>query len=261
MEKLGYGVSRLSIVPVRSKPQDSAELVSQLLFGEHYVIQEKTEDNKWIRIVNAFDSYEGWIDIKQHHEISEAYFQQINDSEYKICIEIIAKILFDNKVNYITAGSILPFLSNPIFKEEEHIAFNGVSKSLYQKSESQALITLAKKYLNTPYLWGGRTPFGIDCSGFTQVVFRMSGYDLFRDSSQQIKQGEEVELAEAREGDLAFFTNAKGKMNHVGILLSSEEIIHASGKVRIDTLDQKGIYNSDTNTYTHDLFKIKRILK
>lgn len=261
METLGYGVSRLSIVPVRSKPQDSAELVSQLLFGEHYVIIKSSDDHKWYKVQTAFDQYEGWIDAKQHHSISKAYYQQISDSEYQICTDLVAKILSNKEVNYITAGSVIPLLNNPIFKKEEDVSFTGTSKSLYQKIGAGSLLSYAKKYLNAPYLWGGRTPFGIDCSGFTQVVFRMSGYELLRDSSQQIKQGEEVELAEAREGDLAFFTNAKGKMNHVGILLSSKEIIHASGKVRIDTLDQKGIYNSETNTYTHDLFKIKRILK
>jgi len=261
MEVKGYGVSRLSIIPIRSQPKDSAELVSQLLFGEHYIILESTADLKWLKIHNAFDEYEGWIDAKQHHNISKPYFQQINDSEYQICTDLVAKILSNHEANYITSGAIVPLLNNPIFKNEENVSFSGTSKSLYQKVGASTLIAFAKKYLNTPYLWGGRTPFGIDCSGFTQVVYRMGGYRLLRDSSQQIKQGEAIQLEDAREGDLAFFTNHEGKMNHVGLLLSNQEVIHASGQVSIDSLDEKGIYNKDSKEYTHHLFKIKRILK
>ncbi len=261
MDAIGYGVSRLSIIPIRAQAKDSAELVSQLLFGEHYSVTEKSENGKWFKILNAFDDYRGWIDAKQHHEISKAYFQQINDSEYKICTDLVAKILFNNQVNYITSGAILPLLNNPIFKEEEHVAFTGASKSLHQKQGAASLVAIAEKYLNAPYLWGGRTPFGIDCSGFTQVVYRIGGHKLLRDSSQQIKQGVAVVLADSRVGDLAFFTNHEGKMNHVGMVLENHQIIHASGKVRIDTLDEKGIFNAEQKAYTHHLHQINRILK
>ena len=261
MEVIGYGVSRLSIIPIRSKSKDSAELVSQLLFGEHYVVSEKSDNGKWLKIKNAFDDYQGWIDAKQHHEISKAYYQQINDSEYMICTDLVSKILFKNQLSYITSGAIIPLLNNPIFKEEEHVAFNGASKSLHQKQGAASLVSIAKKYINSPYLWGGRTPFGIDCSGFTQLVYRIGGYKLFRDSSQQVNQGIDVSSSELHVGDLAFFTNNEGKMNHVGMVLGDNQIIHASGKVRIDVLDGKGIYNAEQKSYTHHFYKVKRIIK
>lgn len=256
-----HGVVRLSIVPVRADQSDAAEMISQLLFGEHYRVLEISEDKKWIKIENAFDSYQGWIDVKQHHPISQEYFEQIDNSEYKICTELTSKILFNHQVSFITFGAILPLLNNPIFKEEENVVFNGNAKSVHQKVGVSTLITTAKMYQNTPYLWGGRSPFGIDCSGFTQVVFRMAGYKLHRDSSQQIMQGEEVDFSEASPGDLAFFTNKEGKMNHVGLLIGEDEIIHASGKVRIDQINKKGILNREQNRYTHHLFKIKRVIK
>lgn len=260
MDILGYGVIRLSLVAVRAEPADTSEMISQLLFGEHYTVIEPSDNKKWLKVKNAFDGYEGWIDQKQHHAISKEYFDQIGETEYKICTDLSSKVLFKQQVNYIVAGSILPLLNNPIFKDEENVAFNGVSKTLYQKWDVTNLMNQANKYLNAPYLWGGRTPFGIDCSGFTQIVFKTAGYMLPRDSSEQIQKGKEVTLEERKAGDLAFFTNEKGKMNHVGIVMDDGKIIHASGKVRIDELDEKGIKNLEQNTYTHQFFKLKRII-
>ena len=260
MAEMSYGVLRLSLVPMRSEPSDASEMISQLLFGEHYSVLEESENKKWLRIKNACDDYEGWIDVKQHHPISKEYFDQICETEYKVCIDLVSKILFKQQINHIVAGSILPLLNNPIFKDEENVAFNGMSKTLYQKWGVATMLNQATKYLNTPYLWGGRTPFGIDCSGFTQVVFRTAGYMLPRDSSQQILKGKDVEFADRKAGDLAFFTNAEGKMNHVGLLMEEGKIIHASGKVRVDVLDEKGIKNVEKNAYTHHFYKLKRII-
>ena len=144
---------------------------------------------------------------------------------------------------------------------EEQLAFNGEAKSLSQKREFDFLKTIALKYLNTPYLWGGRTPFGIDCSGFSQVVYKICGYRLARDSSYQSTEGEWVDYEERSAGDLAFFKNAKGEVMHVGILMNKDEIIHASGKVRIDKFEKEGIFNQDLNRHSHYLHSIRRILK
>lgn len=260
MSELGFGVLRLSMVPMRANPSDGSEMISQLLFGEHYSVLEESEDKKWLFIQNAFDAYQGWIDKKQHHRISKEYFDQISETEYKICTDLVTKILFKQQINHIVAGSVLPLLNNPIFKDEENVAFNGTAKSLYQKWTVTAMLNQAAKYLNAPYLWGGRTPFGIDCSGFTQIIYKTGGFNIPRDSSQQILKGKEVSFEERKAGDLAFFTNKEGKMNHVGLVLEDGKIIHASGKVRIDALDEKGIMNLEQNVYTHHFFKLKRII-
>lgn len=261
MDQPEYGICRLSVVPVRRDAADSSEMISQLLFGEHYQVLEKSDDGKWCRIRNAFDNYEGWVDLKQHKEISEAYFTQISDSEYKISTDLFARMLYKKQVVHVVLGSVLPLLNNPLFQHEEQLAFNGEAKSLHQKWSAELMVTLARKYMNAPYLWGGRSPFGIDCSGFTQVVFRVAGYKLPRDSKDQIMQGREISLEEAVPGDLAFFTNKAGKMNHVGIIVKDGEIIHSSGKVRIDQLNDQGIFNREINSYTHQLFKVRRVFR
>ncbi len=258
---LEKGICRLSIIPVRAKAGDQSEMVTQLLFGEHYTVLEATKDNKWIRIENYFDGYKGWIDIRQHNPISEEYFSQINHSDYKVCTDISASILYQKHHIQILMGSILPIATNELFKMEEQMAFNGEAKSLSQRRDFEYLKTIALKYLNAPYQWGGKSPFGIDCSGLIQQAYRICGYPLKRDVVDQALQGSAVDGFEnAVPGDLAFFKNDEDKMLHAGIILDGGTIIHASGRVRIDRLDEEGIVDEDRKLYTHYLGFIRRIL-
>ena len=255
------GISRLSVIAVRAAAKDSAEIVTQLLFGDHYTVLEVAKDAKWLKIQIYFDDYEGWIDIKQFHFISDAYFDQINHSDYKICTDLTASILYQKNLLPVTIGAIIPISTNEIFKIEEHLGFNGEAKSLSARRDGEYLKNMAMKYLNAPYLWGGKSPFGLDCSGFTQMVFKICGYKLKRDASQQVLQGKAVEkLENALPGDLAFFRNTEKKVIHVGILLENQTIIHASGKVKIDLIDENGIFIAEQNSYTHYLTDIRRII-
>jgi hypothetical protein len=256
------GICRICIVPVRKDPTDKAEMVTQLLFGDHYTVIDYSDDEKWVRIQIYFDGYEGWIDINQHKPISADYFHEINSNDFRICTDLVTLILYKKKPLRIVLGSVLPIAHTELFDIEEQFAFNGEAKPLGQRQGYEFLKTTALKYLNTPYLWGGKSPFGIDCSGFTQMVFKLAGYKLKRDTGQQILQGEEVaRLEEARPGDLVFFQNEEKQIVHVGILLEDQKIIHASGYVRVDLLDERGIFNQSKNGYTHTMAKLKRILR
>jgi len=257
---LDFGVCRLSIVSVRGEAADKAELVTQLFFGEHYEVLQVSKDKKWLRIQIYFDQYEGWIDSKQHHSITREHFEYINRADFKITTDITTSILYNKNPLTIVMGSIIPISGSELFKMEEQFAFNGESKSVGQKRDVEFLKITALKYLNAPYQWGGKSPFGIDCSGFTQMVFKINGYKLSRDAAQQARQGKLMQTKDAEPGDLAFFKNKEGNTSHVGMILADNKIIHASGKVRIDHFNEEGILHSDTKVYSHHLALIRRIL-
>lgn len=252
-----FAICNLAIVPLRAESNDRSELVSQVLFGEHFKILEQTLN--WSKIKLAFDGYEGWIDNKQFQSISEDNYNAISSSAAILNADLIEYITTPNNFLIpIPLGCSLTFLDIPEINTPQ-FAFEGVKVcGIKPKTE---LIKTAFMYLNAPYLWGGKTPFGIDCSGFTQMVYKLNGYSILRDASQQAGQGEALSFIEESEpGDLAFFDNEEGKIVHVGMIMEDNYIIHAHGKVRIDRLDHLGIYNIDTGRHTHKLRVIKKIV-
>ena len=254
-----YGICNLSIVPLRLEPQDSSEMVSQVIFGEHFKVLEK--DKKWSKIKLYFDGYEGFIDNKQYQTIPEDFYQKISEETPHFSGELIDFITDNsNQLTTIPIGSKLPlFNAEKLTINEQYFSYQG--KVYSGKLDKPEIVKMAFLFLNAPYLWGGKTPFGIDCSGFTQTVYKLCGHKIPRDAKDQAKEGEVLSFIEESEpGDLAFFDNEEGNITHVGIILNNYNIIHAHGKVRIDTLDHSGIYNSDLQTHTHKLRVIKRII-
>jgi hypothetical protein len=252
-----FGICNLAIIPLRFEPNDRSEIVSQVLFGEHFEILE--QQKQWSRIKMHFDGYEGWVDSKQYQVISESNFNQLSDEPIILNSDLIEYITGpSNLLMPIPLGATISFITNDTINTNgfdfEGTKVNGIKNKKY-------LLNTAFLYLNAPYLWGGKTPFGIDCSGFTQMVYKLNGYKLLRDASQQATQGEALSFIEESEpGDLAFFDNEEGNIIHVGIIMENNYIIHASGKVRIDRLDHLGIYNAEINKHTHKLRVIKKII-
>jgi len=246
-----YGICPISVAPLRLEAKDSSEMVSQILYGEYFKIIE--ERKKWVKIRLAHDSYEGWIDIKQIIEIESELYHQINDSKHSFAKDLISHITHHNEsLSTITIGAQI---STSTFLADSYHSDKTVGTT------KEDLINNALLFLNAPYLWGGRTPLGIDCSGFTQLIYRLSGFKLLRDASQQATQGEVLSfIEEAEEGDLAFFDNNEGIITHVGLIMRDNYIIHAHGKVRIDRLDQSGIFNVEKHLHTHKLRVIKKII-
>ena len=245
-----YGICKLSVVPVRISNSDKSEMVTQLIYGDLiYIIEEK---ENWTKIKCDFDNYIGWIDSKQYQKINEVQKKYLENQSYSSdLVEFV-----ENKKKElitITVGSVIS-RSNLLNHKFEGNHITG-------KQSKESIVNIAHLYLHTPYLWGGKTPFGIDCSGFTQMVYKINGYKLLRDAKDQATQGKTLSFIEESEpGDLAFFHNKEDVIVHVGIILTDNHIIHASGKVRIDRLDQTGIYNNEKNTHTHYLRYIKKII-
>ena len=257
-----YGICLLSVVPCRKEASNTSEMVTQLLFGEYYSVLELGDG--WLKIKIAYDDYVCWINFKQHTKISETTFIKLQKQDAIYSSELIQVIT--NKISKttfpISFGANLPFLNDKVLKIEEfEFTFEGQTTIANKKSTTSHLISTAYLFINAPYLWGGKNPLGIDCSGFTQLVYKLNGYKLPRDASQQVELGTALSFVEEAEaGDLAFFDNEEGTIVHVGILLSNEQIIHASGSVRIDKFDHYGIFSSDTKKYSHTLRVIKKII-
>ncbi|UYW02054.1 C40 family peptidase [Flavobacterium agricola] len=251
-----HGICILANIPLRLEPNDRSEMTTQVLFGDFFKITE--EQGSWYKIVLEYDQYEGWVDAKQVFKISETSFATLQKTPLAVSGDIIEYVSAENGLLLpIHLGSDLRFLSLPDINTF-NFSFDG---TLYQGKNKEVILNTAYLYLNAPYLWGGKTPFGIDCSGFTQMVYKTAGYAIPRDAYQQAAVGEVLSfIEEAEPGDLAFFDNEEGKIIHVGIILANNFIIHASGQVRIDKLDYQGIYNVDTGRHTHKLRVIRKIV-
>jgi hypothetical protein len=257
-----YGICLLSVVSCRKEASNTSELVTQLLFGETYEVVEETEE--WFKIVTNYESYVCWLNKKQHFALSESTFEKIQKTKIN-CNGDLVQIIKNKKLNTnipITIGASLPLLKEHDMQvDDHHFSFDGTAIDASIKNNAQKITQTAYLFLNSPYLWGGKSPFGIDCSGFTQLVYKLNGHKLPRDASQQVELGQALSFVEESEaGDLAFFDNEEGNITHVGILLDNQHIIHASGQVRIDKFDHYGIFHSDRKKYSHHLRVIKRIL-
>jgi len=258
---LNYGICALSHVPVRSEPSDKSELITELFFGECYTILSR--QGNWLLVQNALDLYEGWIDVKQHLPVTAEYFSAWKNQAHPRTLDIVQTVSNATIRIPVLLGSTLPFFDGlNIQLGDQKYLFNGRASNLNLPVKENFLKKITLTFFKAPYVWGGRSVFGVDCSGFVQQVYGICGYQLPRDAWQQISHGQEVHFAtQTKPGDLAFFDNAEGRIVHVGLMLEENRIIHASGEVRIDTLDHHGIYNRDRNKYTHQLRLIRRIFK
>jgi cell wall-associated NlpC family hydrolase len=248
----------LSVIPMRKEPSHRSEMVSQVLFGEYVSVGEEKEDFVFVKCL--YDGYEGWVQANQltpgrDNEIFETIFYTNGFSSTVVKNDTIIQVPYASPVynpdqfSFSVAETKLTYLFQPQQAWNiKDLSFNEPTlKAIYQP------------FINTPYLWGGKSVFGIDCSGFAQQVFKFFGVRLLRDAYLQAEQGTLVSsLADAKPGDLAFFQNEKGRVTHVGIMLNDQKIVHASGRVRIDSIDEEGIANGETGKRTHKMQSIRR---
>ena len=251
-------ICRMSAAALRAEPSHRSELVSQLLFGEKVDLMEQTSG--WMLVKSIFDGYSGWVDAIQ----MEPCKSEPETGKLAVCHDLLTMITDEETGDrqWLTLGALVETSAQGRLNVGgRHFRYMGDVREFKEVKDPDLILASALKWLNAPYLWGGRTPLGVDCSGFVQLVYRSAGILLPRDAWQQAELGTDIPFAtEAREADLAFFENSDGRIIHVGILNGEGHIVHASGKVRIDAFDHQGIFNRELHRYTHKLKMIRRII-
>lgn len=292
-----FGICHLSIIPVRAEPTSKSEQVTQLLFGETYQVTQLSLNGKFVWITTDYDQYSGWVEASRWYEISESFYLKAQEDQHLMIDQPFGLLMKPLSRMQLSFGSTLPTETKGELHWEGETMFCSTERREIRNQADRSQITLLSfMFLGTPYLWGGKSIFGIDCSGFTQLVFKAGGYFLPRDAYQQEQLGSSVaNLSEAKGGDLVFFAR-EGNIIHVGIVLTISDIhqidvsyaqalektlgefkeealktlpvlskpyqwiMHAYDCVRIDILDQVGIYNLNEKQYTHYTHSIKQVL-
>lgn len=258
-----YGLCHRAFLPVRAETNAQSEQVTQLIFGEAFQVLKTDSATGWVWIKNHFDGYEGWIPQTDFAPISKAYYEEYKVKAHPLSADRQGRVWIGKLPLSLPQGSVLPFYeAGRIRVGDQKYRFEGKIIPTQNRPKPAAWIQTARTYLGVPYQWGGKTEQGLDCSGFTQMVLRQNGRALPRDSYQQAEVGQKITLAEARPGDLAFFqrkAEGEGKVVHVGIYLGQGQLIHADGMVRINRLDDTGIYRDDLGKYSHYLKFLRRV--
>jgi gamma-D-glutamyl-L-lysine dipeptidyl-peptidase len=249
-----FAICTVPAAPVRTEPAHRSEMSNQLLFGDTMEILE--EKGEWFKVKSTYDQYEGWLTWHLVNEVPEALARQ---EPFYYASGLTNPITLTDSLLHAPMGSALVgYDAETRWLWNKEYKYHGTVKDIRQPFDQDLLIGSAHSWLNAPYLWGGKTLMGVDCSGFVQTLFKLLGIKLCRDAYQQAEQGQPHTLEEARLGDLAFFHNEAGRITHVGLVWNAHQIIHASGRVRIDTLNKEGITNSTTGKRTHQLHSLRR---
>ena len=261
---MAFGIVDISVIPVRQEPSERGELATQLLFGELYEVMETA--GKWLRVALPAGGGEGWMAAGLHQAVDDAYVDRYRASEQLVADEVFQLVqkAGDWESKLVVAGSVLPFYDayQKTFQVgEAKYSLLGGMREVGLDDVRELLVHYALMYYNTPYLWRGRTPYGLDAAGLTRMAYRLAGISLPGSVGEQVLLGQPLAFVEeALPGDLAFFGDASGAISHVGMLWQAGRVIHASGRVRVDKLDHHGIFNETTKRYTHALKLIKRYI-
>lgn len=253
-----HAICDLGFIPVRKEPASVSEMLTCLVFGEIFELIE-SKDN-WHYIKTEFDSYNGWISSIKLFEVSADFAENWKTEHRFYSFDLFQQVSVNNQCRLVGYGSVLPLYNQHQFNLS--VKSCNISGAVFKEDSSlgaEFILEQTRRLMGIPYIWGGRNSFGIDCSGLVQTLYKLTGIYLPRDASQQKEVGEDVKFEKIKPADLAFFMNENGKTTHVGIVDGRGGIFHASGLVRKDVFDENGIFNKQTDNYTHKLQCIKRL--
>jgi hypothetical protein len=262
LDNLDFAWCAMPIAPVKKSPEHRSELVTQLLFGDVVQVLEKT--GVWVKIKILHDNYEGYVIAMQLSKIS---LSEAEHYEKHYALINVLSTSAENGHIPLTMGCRIPIALIQNIGEQIHVKLPYPKTLIIPKKDvvfnnvsTSKVAEIAKQFLYAPYLWGGKSVFGLDCSGFTQIIFRMMGIIIYRDAYQQATQGKTVSsLSQAQIGDLIFFRKPDGtKISHVGIYLGKNEVIHSAGYVHIGKVDEIGLQSVYQKGYSHKLVSISR---
>ncbi len=258
---MNFAICPLSVVPVRNSSNDRSEQLSQLLFGDTVELIDR-KGKQWVKVRCSWDNLVGWVHANQVQAITPDEFESFQEN-FAYNLELLSPLMSEKFSIPIPFGARLPHFDGMRFQLADK-TFRYSGQAVFPndiKSNAEMVLKMARRLLFAPYQAGGRSPLGIDAAGFVQIAFQIVGIGLYREASMQLEQGEAIDFVEqAQAGDLAFFENSKGKINHVGILLNKKEIIHVHGRVKVDAIDHYGIYDQETKKYSHTLRVLRRVL-
>ncbi len=242
--------ARSGIVPVRSEARDASEMQTQLLLGETAKVNEVRE--RWVHITADHDGYRGWVNRNQMSELSPDEYEQWKDHP-KRRHSPFASFRIHNETESLWVPTVAPVVieDNRVRIPETTFSFADRPRLLRHDS----IIETAHEFLGTPYLWGGRTDTGIDCSGFIQTVYGIHGSGLPRDSGLQFKSVESYtkDIHQAKPGDIVYFNTGGGPITHVGFYIGDGVLLHASGNVKHNRLIKEESGNNGCFPYDQRL--------
>ncbi|KEO74921.1 C40 family peptidase [Anditalea andensis] len=255
-----YGVCRLSVINLYAEPRLGTGLITQLLFGETYVVLDRSSCRKWLKVVGTDDTGEGWMAALQHQDVSHKEFMLFNDQDYQITLAPISTIYFKGQILHLLPGSNLHVSQNELFDMGESIRFTGESRPQSLKASRQQISQIALSFLNVPAQFGGRSFFGIGAGAFVHLVFKIGGYSFPRFLSQIILKGKLMNPEGALPGDILIFANDRKVHDHVGIYLGEGEMIHVNGKVTRNKVNLNGAsVDKNISPYWH-VHEIRNIM-
>ncbi|MFN3135442.1 MAG: NlpC/P60 family protein [Candidatus Kryptonium sp.] len=252
-----FGICNVGTAPVFKEPSMRSEQTTQIILGETFDVLEIKDD--WVRIRLHFDGYIGWVYKPQMALMDGDKFSEYMNkpkiefisnfgfiySKPDVNSVVLREVVVCSALNYLDSKDgwlkvELPDGTHGFIRKAQTRQFKtGVKK---QNVNASDIIQTAKRFLGISYIWGGKTPKGFDCSGFVQTVYRINGIQLPRDSDMQWEVGEYIgkDFSKFKKGDLLFFSSDGRRITHVGIFTGKDkEIIHASGFVRLNSLDRK----------------------